>query len=342
VSRVYFHSPSGDAELRGSERAWLSHVARGPSAGAWDLDSSDALERAAEILAMVPEVPDGPHGANYLHTYLREAQARDARNKAAYAQWTPGTPFVGRTDYEPLHQLVRALKVALRVEGVRLMVAGIELHSSNVDLNTALVAGSDPVRLAAKISGWCEVHCWVEGSDRAWLAGIIDQGLKTGIYRRGLRYAGDPDGPKDQWADQGWGQVLDLLRARDDEPVVLSYSVTGSFPNREIAGWEPPPMPEDWRPDWASDEGLGDWRRMDDSERAYHWRERALDGWYDLPDAEKWERAMDGLRRERPWARLSPDTLSEVFFHLPVSVYDLLAPDRDERVRAAANLVEVS
>lgn len=342
MSRVYFHSPSGDAELLGSERAWLSHVANGPSVIAWDLDRSDSLERAAEILAMVPEVPDGPYGANYLHTYLRAALAQDARNKAVYADWRPGVALSGPTDFEPMREVVRALRTRLRTEGVKLVVAGVELNSSNVDLNTALVAGSDVVRLAAKISGWCEAHTFVEGPDRAWMADIIDQGLKTGIYRRGLWYADGPDGPRDKWSDQGWGGVTALLRARDDEPVVLSYSVTDSFPNREIADWEPQPMPEDWRPDWASDEGLDDWRRMDDSERAHHWRDFAADGWYDVPDAEKWDMAMAGLRRDRPWARLAPDTLAEVYFHIPVTVYDVLAPDHDERVRAAAGLVEVS
>jgi len=305
MSRIYFHTPSGIAELRGSERAWLRSVAQGPAETAWDLDPHRDLERARTILALVPEVPDGPHGANYLHTYLRQAEAQEQANKRAYAGWQPGQPLAGPTSHEPQQKLINALRTALRVDGLRMVVAGVDLHTANLDLNTALVAGSDPVRLAAKIDGWCESHCWVDGPDRAWLAGIIDQGLTAGLYRKGLWYSNTPDGPRDQWSDQGWGQVLELLRARDDEPVAMSYSVCDQFPNPEIAG-----------------------------------QESAGDQWYDLPEGEQWQTAMDGLRRDRPWARLAPDTLAEVMFGLPVTVYDLLAPDRDDRVRAAAQVVD--
>lgn len=296
MSRVYFHSPSGDAELRGSERAWLRSVAEGPAQAAWELDTTGAYERAVEIMGWIGEKPDSGYGSNYLHKHLREAQARPR-------------------DYEARQRFVSSLKLALRVNGIELHVAGARLGSSNVDLNTALVAGSDPVRLAAKISGWCECHAYIEGPDRKWAADIIDQGLKTGIYRRTLRYTSLGDVPRE--ASQGWEGVQELLRARDDEPVVLSYSVTESFPNEEIAGFERP--------------------RDEHGEPINH-------AWYELPAEERWDRAMTGLRQSQPWARLAPDTLAEVYFHLPVTVYDLFAPDRDARVRAAAELesVEVS
>lgn len=339
MSRIYFHSPSGDAELHGSERVWLGHVAEGPAVAAWDLDRSSALERCTEILAMVPEVPDGAHGANYLHTYLREALAQAERNKVCYKGWGPGQPMRGQPDHEPIHRLVKSLQVSLRVQGVTLNVAGVELRSANLDLNTALVAGSDPVRLAAKIHGWCEAHAYVEGPDRAWMATIIDQGLKAGIYRHGLWYADQPDGPKDKWSDQGWEGVQALLRSRDDEPVVLSYSVCDQFPNREVANWGPPSLPDDWAPDWVvDDKGREEWAALSEDDRASYWHDHASDLWYDLPAEQRWESAMAGLRAERSWARLGPDTLAEVTFGLPVSVYDLFAPDRDERIRAAAAL----
>ena len=59
------------------------------------------------------------------------------------------------------------------------------------------------------------------------------------------------------------------------------------------------------------------------------------DSWYDLPDQVRWDTAMAALRRDRPWARLSPGTLQTVTFGPGVTVYDLFASDRDERVRAA-------
>ncbi|MEU0078444.1 hypothetical protein ABZY58_11155 [Micromonospora tulbaghiae] len=321
MSRVYFHSPSGDAELRGSERAWLNHVARGPAVAAWDLDRDDVVDRIARVLDMVPEVPEGEFGANYLHRYLREAQQQEQANRAVYAKWRPGQPLAFATSHEPQRQLVRALLTRLNVDGVELHVAGVKLHSTNVELNTALVAGSDPIRLAAKIHGWCESHAWLEGADRAWLAGIIDQGLKAGIYRRGIRRADEPDGRLDS---QGWEQVQELLRARDDEPVVLSYSVGDQFPNPTTDLASPHRQVERWE-DYteAEQQAVSDWQeRWDEDEDC----------------AAKWDKGMAWLRERRPWARLAPDTLAEVAFHLPVTVYDLFAPDRDERVRAAAGL----
>lgn len=333
MSRIYFHSPSGTAELHGSERAWLRHVAEGPARAAWDLERSGShqLERAAAILSLVHDVP------GYLAERLALAKAEDARLVSAVAAKRYGT-----YDPEPLRQLVLTLDTCLRVRGLELDVAGARLSTSNVELNTALAAGSDVVRLAAKIHGWCEDHCWVEGPDRVWMAAIIDEGLRTGIYRRGLWYTDGPDAPRDKWSDQGWGNVAELLRSHDDEPVVLSYSVCDQFPNREVAGWEPVIDPA-WIPDWATNaDGRAEWDALDEEAQHSYRREHALDVWYELPAEERWLLAMEGLREDRPWARLAPDTLAEVTFSYPVTVYDLFAPDRDERVRAACGLVAAS
>lgn len=50
---------------------------------------------------------------------------------------------------------------------------------------------------------------------------------------------------------------------------------------------------------------------------------------------------MEALRVNRSWARLAPHTLTEVTFAEPITVYDLFAPDRDDRVRAAFADTEV-
>ncbi|MFI6922510.1 hypothetical protein ACIBIZ_21395 [Nonomuraea spiralis] len=174
---------------------------------------------------------------------------------------------------------MQTLQVRMRLSGLDLEVAGVRLNTGNVDLNTTLAVGNDPMRLAAKIAAWGSQHAFIEGSDRAWAADIIEQGLAAGLYRKQLTSRVGPDGPE-RTVELGWKDVLALLRERDDEPV------------------------------W--------------------------DGWYELPAAEKWTRAMAGLRERRAWARLGPDTLAEVTFHLPVTVYDLLADDREERIRRAA------
>ncbi len=338
MSRVYFHTPTATAELLGSERAWLRRVAEGPGTYAWGLASNE-LERAYWLVGASPEPDPGAYGANYLHRMMREAKTADDTYNAACRRYDdagrPDGPLGGpRFDPEPWRRFLGALETALRVDGFPIDVAGHRLHTGDVERNTALVAGSDTVALAAKITGWCENHCWVEGPDRAWMADLIDTALDAGIYRHGLWYADTPNGPNDRWSDQGWGDVTALLRSRDDEPVVLSYSVTETFPNPGVADWTPPEFPADWRPSWADDEqSIAGWDATPDDDKAEQRIEAARESWYDLPTGEQWDRAMRGLRTDRPWARLSPDTLRTVSFGPMVTVYDLFAPDRDERVR---------
>lgn len=322
MSRLYFNTPTAQAELHGSEFAWLDQLARGPAIAAWNFEHTDLVERITHILAMVPEVPDGEYGSNYLHNDLRAAQEQERANKAVYAKWRPGQPLTFKTSHEPQNRLVRSLRTRLNVDGVELHVAGVKLHSRNVELNTALAAGSDPIRLAAKLAGWGSGHVWVEGPDRAWLAGIIEQGLAGGMFRRQFRRGDKPDG---ELLTQGWDQVVELLRARDDEPVVTAYSGGDDFP----------------RPQTHLDGPYrDDVRRWDDYSEAEQQAIREWDKrWYaDEDGAAAWEAAMAWLRERRPWARLAPDALAENTFGMPVTVYDLFAPDRDERVRAAAGL----
>lgn len=99
-----------------------------------------------------------------------------------------------------------------------------DVDISHLILNTAMRVGSMPVKLAAKIHAQCEIHCWVDGPNRIWLADIIEEGLEDNIFRSGM----------------GWDSVVSLLKARADEPVVCSYSVCEQFPNSGIAGWKPP------------------------------------------------------------------------------------------------------
>ena len=300
MSRVYWHTREGGAELRGSERAWLGHVARGPADAAWDLNHvlrADSVERAAEILDMVPEVERG-----YMHGYLVDAQRAEETNRLYYTNNPVG---IVRPDHEPAQRLMSSLATSLKVNGFPLVIAGHRLHTKNVELNTALVAGSDPVRLAAKIDGWCESHAWVDEPDHEWMANIIEQGLAAGIYRSGFWFESPLGNGEREWSSQGWEGILGLLRKRDTGPVVMSFSVSDSFPNPAIAGWQPP-----------ADDPDGD-------------------AWYDLPDGERWDMAFAGLQERRPWARLAPETLAEVTFGHPVTVYDLFAHDRDRRVARA-------
>jgi hypothetical protein len=96
-----------------------------------------------------------------------------------------------------------------------LNIEGHELSVWNMGLNTALANGSDAVRLLARLHAQSEIHCWVDGPNRNWMADIIAAGRSEGVMRE----------------DMGWEELADFLRTRDDEPVVCSYSVCEGFPN---------------------------------------------------------------------------------------------------------------
>jgi len=298
VSRLYFHSPSGTAELLGSERAHLGSLCNDIALGVLDLQwNADKVEDLV-----------------------------DARHY----------PPPGQYDYEGRMRwrsnVETSLKVCIREP---LSWRGHEISSFSLILNTALVVGSDAVKLAARLHAQCELHAWVDGPNRAWLADLMQAGLDAGVFRDGFWFATAPDGPKGTWSSQGWDEVIEFLRSRDDEPVVTSYSVGSCFPNRWIAGWEPPPMPEGWAPDWAdSDKGRMEWERdypTGDAREEYYY-EVAGDLWYELPDEEQWALGMAALRTSRDGLELRPDDWQAFRFRHNLSFLDLLAHNRDERL----------
>ncbi len=87
-------------------------------------------------------------------------------------------------------------------------------------MNTTLALGSPPVQLMVRLHAQCEIHAWVAGEDRAWLADVIEEGRASGVMR----------------ARSGWEEVVALLRSRSAGEVVTSYSVTEPFPNARHAG----------------------------------------------------------------------------------------------------------
>ena len=82
-----------------------------------------------------------------------------------------------------------------------------------IQLNTAIAMGADVVKLAARIDGQCEVHGYFEEEDRAWLKGLVQDGLKIGFFNRG----------------QGWEGLLDAIDSGSGE-IVMSFSVCDGFP----------------------------------------------------------------------------------------------------------------
>jgi len=147
---------------------------------------------------------------------------------------------------------------------------GVDLFTAS--LNTAIALGSDPVKLAARIHGQCEIHLWFAAADAPFIADIMAQGLAIGIYRAGM----------------GWDKVIDLLRLPDVGDVVLSYSVTESFPDSYIAIDDrlSPPI------DWTDSKGW-DAARREAADVEHETREQV---WDEMSDDEQWNAAMRGLR----------------------------------------------
>lgn len=340
MSRLYFTSPSGTAELSGAEFAHLRSVAHGVGEPFWRIGDLDDI---ADLLSLAPRDPRA--GYAYLHDSLDKALAEKAANDEKWAERErEGRQGFPNTVHDAQDGLRRSVEIFLHGDSLPLQIAGHTVRSADVKLNTALRLGNDVIKLITKLAGWGESHAWFDGKDRAWAADLIDEGVKTGVLRDGIWYVdrvckGLPkDQPDRQWSDMGWGQVTAFLRERDDEPVVTHYSVMDSFPNRLIADWTPPPMPEGWLPEWARDEEeRAEWDRdhPDPEDRAEYYDEHIYDLWSALPAAEQWERAMAGLRGRRPWARLGPDTLGFWTFGPGVTLFDLYAADRDERVQRA-------
>lgn len=274
MSRVYFHSPSGEAELWGGERAWLSSLCNRVTLGILDIQHNH--ERISELINAAGE-----------RSYLARPAPADF---AAFQKW--------RTSVE--------IAITVGFYDDAFTWKGKPLSMFSVELNTACRVGGDPLKLAARIHGQCEIYCWCEGKDRPWLAGIIDQGLASGLYRRDIgglyRRGVGRAGGGDQ--SVGWETVADFIRSRDDEPVVMSYSVCDQFPSQHEAGWQPP-------------EGADE------------------DAWYDLPGDERWRIGMEALRAKRGKLRLDPDDWDGYCFDHGLSAFDILAADYAERLDRA-------
>jgi hypothetical protein len=303
VSRVYFHSQHGEAELRGSERAHCGLLVDNLADGFLGSLYGDDVER---LLGLVR--PD-----HYLHR-------QDRRSPGWVPMWRDMFATAFRSGFY----------------GEMFTWKGKDVDSFALRLNTALKYGNDTVRLAARLHGQCEIHCYVEGINRAWLAGLIVEGLSAGIFREGQWYE-DRNGDR-KWSDQGWRDVVKLLLDRDDEPVVCSYSVCDQFPNAEVASWTPPPMPDGWAPDWAASEaGRAEWERdhPEVEDRRSYYEDEAGSLWYELPEAEQWRRALEGVRGGSGGLEISPTEFGKYYFAHGLDISDLLAPDYADRLDKA-------
>lgn len=198
MSRIYFHSETNESEVRGSERAYAAHLCNEMFLTAIGISEYDT--------------PEHPH-------VLRKIVAPNH-----YSLRKQGKRFE------------ESLRIALSVNAFApvLIVNSNPVDVFSAQLNTALIMGSDEIKLGARLNGQCEIHAYIEGKNRGWFANLIDSGRAIGILR----------------SDVGWESVMAHLRERDDEPIVTSYSVCDQFPNAGASGWKPTRIYEDGEADW--------------------------------------------------------------------------------------------
>lgn len=283
MSALYFHTEDTTAHVWGGEWSWLDGLAKKTALGFLNLQHEQ--DKLRPLIKPTHELRDG------YRTGLGCANN--------WASWFATSWRVNGDDF--------------------LEWRGRPLSCSRISLNTAAAVGGEAFRFAIRLAGQGDIHCWIDGPDRAWAAVLIDEGLDAGFLRRCTANG----------IDIGWAVVADLLRASDEGAVVCSYSVEDGFPGPKAAGFAPP-MPEGWRPDgWSRQE----WAEID--YQADYWDEHVWELWGEFDKPEQWRRALDGLKA-RPAANLQIRPGGGRFHFGPdLTVFDLLADDQDARIGAA-------
>lgn len=158
------------------------------------------------------------------------------------------------------HQWAKNFELALYHGNLKLNINGKNFNGFNLALNTASAVGDDAVKMLARIHAQCEIHGFVSGKNRQWMANIIDNAAIE-VFR----------------PNSGWVEVVELLRESEDGPVVMSYSVTEDF--LSTIGYE-------WVSDTFSKQDVADEEAV--NENGYTAWDQAQEDWYDLDRDTKW------------------------------------------------------
>jgi len=201
MSRIYFHSKSSETEVLGMERAYCGCMISDIGLSILNLENSYDL--------IIPLL----HPDHYIRDILRK-----------------NPPVVKK---EVIRQIETAIRVSFGDEKL-LILDDKPIVLWHLMLNTVLSMGSDILRFIARLHAQCEIHSYVRGKNRNWLADIIERGREEDILRDNV----------------GWEDTIEMLRSDNKETVVLSYSVCDSFPNGSVADWDPSIDPEYDEPNW--------------------------------------------------------------------------------------------
>jgi hypothetical protein len=280
MSRMYFSTEDETVEVKGWERHWLGGLVNRVALGVFE--PRHHIDDLADLVnphhyAALGRVPSNLD--QWVTTFSIALQQDSGDDSTA----PRGTPL--------------------------LLWRGKPISGWGLILNTAAVVGNDAIKLAARLHGQSEIHAWIDGPDRAWVADMIEQAVISGVYRSSLRQEGLTGMPGELGrtvdSDSGWENVMGFLRSSDAEPVVTHYSITDGFPNPDVAGFE-----DGW------------------------------EAWEDLPADEQWHRGLEGLR-SGAWSRrftglqIKPEDWQSFRFHHTLTAFDLYAQDRDARLDRA-------
>jgi|SRR5688500_11855298 len=278
MSRLYFSTEDETVEVKGWERHWLGALVDNVALGVLD-----PRNRAGDLEALI----------NPRH-YLSRSQG-ESRD-----QWAATFSVALRNDMSGDSTAPHSTPL--------LVWRGRPLSGWGLVLNTAAVVGNDAIKLAARLHAQSELHAWIDGPDRAWVADMIEQAVISGVYRSRLKSSDHQMPDRVITSYSGWGELITFLRSASDEPVVTHYSITDEFPNPAVAGFQ-----------------------------------AGWEAWEDLPADEQWRRGMEGLR-SGTWSRrftglqIKPDDWHTFRFHHTLTAFDLFAPDRDERLDRALGI----
>jgi len=197
MSKVYVHSPSETSFIKGFERHYAAYI--------------------LSHLALAILLPERPFGDDVSWRKIRSALRPEPTYVTSEAE----------------------LRMALRTRPHELSFVlpdGSTHGALGVLLNTCVDLGNEPLCLLARVHGQSEIHAYVEGSDRAWFADVIERGLS-------LHHTLRPG--------HGWEEVMAHALRSSEEPMVMSYSVTAWFPNAAMCGMEEPFTELERREQWA-------------------------------------------------------------------------------------------